>query len=271
MKKKCFKLIMSLMSISLLLIPFPASVTAQTVDKTNVYDSVLLENGYPQFVIDEMSENEKQELYDLNAVFESYKSTFYDSHGNIVAEQTVNDDYDENKIIQRGQIKDTSLKLSWTISNSGINKVVKYKYKWLVLPVNRWQDPVGISWDDVYFQYVSGSFSKVDEYEFKIDNEPIRLATHSSAKNFANGSKHGITWYADLKGHSSSMMILGLQGYGTVTLKPLKSGTSNVFGHYVHSRLAFTISMTTTGAGSFSISGTGYDEMGNSIALSVKL
>lgn len=270
MKKYLYKIVLIFIVFSMIIVPFQSSAMAETLNSETNYDTYLLENGYPEFLIEEMSENEKKDLFEMGAILESCKSTFYDENGNSVMERVVSDADEDYKVIQRGQIKDTSLKLTWTISLlSNGNRHVRYSYKWLVLPVNRWQDPMGISWNDSYFDYVSGSFYKQDQYEYLYDGT-IRPATHSTAKNFANGSDYGITWYADLKGHSSTIPVMSLFGSGSVILKPKKTGTSNIFGKYVHRKISTSISLNIKGYGSFGISGgSGYDEMGNSTAVKV--
>lgn len=94
-------------------------------------------------------------------------------------------------------------------------------YDQKTLPVNRWSDPIGVSWDGNIFELRSGSFHKVDRYNYHINaSRTIYTGTQSDEWAFASASFNGCTWYADLKGASLAKPVVGLYGYAEFILEP---------------------------------------------------
>lgn len=206
-----------------------------------------------------MSEEEKNDLISDNCYYESSRLYNYDEQGELINVEM----YDESSIIPYGQIKAAHLSLRITSSKSGSNTIVTFKYNWLQLPLNRYQDPICVAWDSSVFSYKSKSFKKVDQYT-KILNGPVY--TSSSETTYADASSNYISWYADLKGYTK--LPEALFGYGKFTLVPKKKGKStNIYGHYVHAKTPFSLSISYKGVG-FSISGTStYDELGTDLTV----
>ena len=75
-----------------------------------------------------------------------------------------------------------------------------------------------------------------------------------------------MTWYADLRGYDVLYVADALYGHGEFTLekKTSSTGSSKMYGHYVHPTASFGASIAIPKFGSFSVSGGGSsDERGN--------
>ena len=222
-------------------------------------NSELLNRGYPKNLINIMSDEEKQDLINDNCYYESSSLYKYGKDGELIGSETLED----NSITTYGQIDSSHLSIYITVSKSGSNKVVTFNYDWLFLPLNRYEDPICIGWNDSVFLYKSGSFKKVDQYR-KILNGPIY--THSSQTTYAEANSNYVSWYADIKGYTA--LPEQLFGYGKFTLIPQKTGvTTNIYASYVHAKTALSLSVSFNGFG-FSVSGNSfYDKMGTDISV----
>ena len=78
-------------------------------------------------------------------------------------------------------------------------------------------------------------------------------------------------WYADLKGYIG-VQPTKLYGSGTFKLAPKStttSGSTTLYGHYVHPKAELGLSVNVSSYGSFSISGgSNYDERGSQKTIS---
>lgn len=208
--------------------------------------------------------------------------SYYDENSGTYSEIDVNED--GTYIAPRGQISTSDLSLSFTYSRSPAAKNTKlsyikvtYNYNWLNLPFFRWQDPTSVSWDDSKFQMTDNSFSKVDKYDGYVIGPngellgPYTNQTHSSENGYANASNAGVSWYADLKGYIG-VQPTKLYGSGTFKLAPKStttSGSTTLYGHYVHPKAELGLSVNVSSYGSFSISGgSNYDERGSQKTIS---
>lgn len=244
----------------------PASPSEEAID------AALVDRGYPQIVLNEMSITAKRSIYeDTSLYFKGATITTYDE------ETGTFEDFEipENGIIPYGQISTSDLSLVWSVNADEDNPdliIVQYSYKWNKLPFFRWQDPIAVSWDSDLFEMQDDSFYKVDNYDgYVVDpSSGLILSTitggiHSQENGYAKGFSSGVTWYADLKGYLG-ITVTKLYGYGEFVLekKTSKSGTSKIYGHYVHPTASISLSVNISDYGSFSVSGgSNYDERGN--------
>lgn len=244
-------------------------------------DDILLERGYPQIVIDSLDSDAKADICADDVTFAGAVITYYNEEYSSFTDITVNED--GTYIAPRGQISTSDLALSFTYSKSKTSAgnlsyiKVTYNYNWTNLPFFRWQDPVSVSWDNNKFEMTDNSFSKVDKYDGYITDAngkiygPYTNQIHSSENGYASASNAGVTWYADLKGYIG-INPTKLYGYGTFKLKPkslTSSGSSTLYGHYVHPTTDASLSVNIASYGSFSVSGgSGYDERGNQKTIS---
>ena len=227
-------------------------------------DEQLIANGFPEALVQEMLEEQKESLVEQECVYVSTKVSDYDEEGNLISVKTF-----ENDITPYGQIKSSSLTLTIIAAlNYENNIVITANYKWKVLPVNRWQDPIGIRWDDNVFKYKSGSFKKVDKCTAKINGKDTTL-TFSNENRYADMGYGYVTWYADLAGHGvSPTSLFGYGEFHLVRKEPNKKIPTQVFMHYVHAKLSTGLSLSYSGAG-FSVSGgSSYDEAGTDLSFS---
>lgn len=279
MIKKHFKKLVSIALSAVMIMGMSVTTFAAEKETTNI-DTVLLERGYPQIVLDSMDTDAKADIYNDNVTFAGAVLSYYDEETSSFTDISV--DEDGSYIAPRGQISTSDLALSFTYSkstSSGKLSYIKvtYNYNWTNLPFFRWQDPVSVSWDNSKFEMTDSSFSKVDKYDGYITDangiiiSTVKNQTHSSESGYASASNAGVTWYADLKGYIG-VTPTKLYGYGTFKLKPTSStssGSSTLYGHYVHPTTSASLSVNIASYGSFSVSGgSGYDERGNQRTIS---
>lgn len=270
MKRKTFAILTALVLMFAMFCPaFAAEINDPSEEEL---DATLAQRGYPESMLNEINISQKLELYrdpDMNYV-DSFTIS-YDEPAN-----------NSNSGIQPyGQISTSDLSLSFYISRSlnddnTLNKIfVQYSYNWKNIPVFRFEDCIAVSWNGDKFKMVDDTFYKVDKYsgtyvDANGDTAYITDEYHSSDTGYARGSADGVSWYADLKGNTGTLIVTKLNGYGSFRLEPqpdvtIPVGTTTTFyGHYVHPTVSIGASITIPGVGDFSVSGGGaYDERGS--------
>lgn len=259
----------------------PAFASDSIYPSESYIDSELVLRGYPQIVLDEMSFSAKQSIYnDKDLFFKGAAITTYDQQNGTFENYEIS----SNGTMPLGQIPTSDLSLVWSINgdrnDASIIKVV-YSYSWIKLPIFRWQDPIAVSWDDALFEMKTDSFYKVDQYNAllidtgtgEVVNEIIG-GIQSEEHGYAQAQSNGVTWYADLKGYwgiPGGMTIMNLYGHGEFELekKTSASGTSKIYGYYVHPTVSTSLSINIGDAGNFTVSGIGQaDERGNQATFS---
>lgn len=244
--------------ILLVVTTFSASATSSSSPSEAQIDAALQERGYPQILLEHTTLPAKQSLYNQSElIFASGSIAVYDQQKDIVEEYNV--PADGTSTI--GQIPTKDLTLSFIVSRmpaeSSYN--VEYSYEWLNPPVNRYEDPIAVTWDEDIFAIEDDSFIKEDFYETIYGKE----GTTSSEERYARASSSGVTWYADLK----SGEMNSLYGYAAFVLNQVSSGSgsSRIYGNYVHSKSTASISLTPIYGGIIinPPDEEGYDEAGN--------
>lgn len=277
MLKKHLKKLVSITLTAVIVMGMSVTAFASETDVFNL-DAALMEKGYPQIVLDTMDEDTKLDIYNEGDIaFCGAVISYYDETNGTYSEIDVNED--GTYIAPRGQISTSDLSLSFTYSrvpatrNTKLSYIkVTYSYDWLHLPFFRWQDPTSVSWDNSKFKMMDNSFSKIDKYDGYVVGPngelygPYTDQTHSSENGYANASNAGVSWYSDLKGYAG-VQPTKLYGSGSFKLAPVSttySGSTTLYGHYVHPKADLGISVNVSSYGSFSISGgSNYDERGN--------
>lgn len=248
------RILAAVLTFVLALTAFPVSVFASPS-----LDNQLRSRGYPDALIAIMSDEEKQDIVIDDAYYESSVTYAYDESGNLLSVQS----YDEPTIIPYGTISSSSLTLRITNSRNSTStaKYITVQYEWKRLPLNRFKDPICVSWDENIFYMKTGSFRRVDQYERMQSNGIPCWETFVDETSYSDSDENFVSWSADLKGLSDT--VVGLQGYGKFTLVPKKKGqTTRIRAHYVHAKMAGSFSISYGGAG-FAVSGpSNYDEMG---------
>lgn len=255
MKQKIISIFLSAVMIIMETMPYCAFA-----DESIDIDAYLLNHGFTNAIISTMLDEDKQFYYNEGCTIIDATQYNYDEKMNLISVKDLTNA--TGNIVPYGQISSTSLSLTWYISkNSSGNIVVQYTYVWNKVPINRFQDPIGISWDPNYLKMKDNGFNKADYYIF-VDNGGTEHATKYSEENsYANGSESGVVWYAKL----FPSKCKSLRGRGRVTLIPKKSsGSTTLYGNYVHKKMVGSLSMSIPKFGSFSVSGgSSYDERGN--------
>lgn len=242
-------------------------------------DSALIERGYPQIVLETMSEETKLKIYNEDVIFAGATISYYDENSGTFTDLVIDKDASASPV-PLGQISTSDLSLTFTYSilkSSGKldSVLVTYDYNWLTLPFFRWQDPISVSWDGSIFRMADDSFSKVDKYDGYIIIEGIMFTytgkVHSSEDGYASASDDGVSWYADLKGYIG-VTPYRLYGNGSFELIPKSttySGSTTLYGHYIHPTTSAGISVAVSDYGEFTVTGgSGYDERGNQKTIS---
>lgn len=232
-------------------------------------DSALIKRGYPYVYLENITQDMKESLYEkTDLVFDGATITTYDEESGEIVDYEI----PASGIVTCGQIPDTSLVLTITFSKSLDTGYVfvTYGYQWKKHPVNRYQDPICVSWDSKYFEMPDNSFYKCDKFTA---DAPLSdgtttsvLGVQSSSKKYANASPSGVSWYADLPGYTKGYTYKTIYGYAEFYLKPKVSKfTTTLYGHYVHALTSFSLSVPIPKfGGSFTVSGNSpYDELGN--------
>lgn len=237
------------LTFTLLLIACPVNASASPLS----IDEELIQRGYPDHLIAGMLNSEKEDLIINDCYFETSTTYYYDEEGKIIDTPSA----DESGIAPFGSIKPTTLNFTIYSSKSGRNKKITIKYFWTQSPVNRYEDPIAVSWDQNIFSYLSKSFYKEDQYCY-ILNGPTYV--HDSSNSYAKGNLSYIAWYADLKGYIPPPEAVF--GYGTFTLVPKQTGKSTkIYAQYTHAKTSLGISVGFNGI-DFTISGAStYDYM----------
>lgn len=225
--------------------------TFASEDTTIDYDTALEQRGYPQIVLETLDISLKEELYYENVDFAGAIINYYDEENGIFSDITIKED--GTYMNQKEQISSSDLSLAniyakYKDSSGQLNYIkVIYNYKWINLPLFRWQDSIAVSWDNNLFEMSANSFKKYDKYNgYDADGNFYQGQIHSSGTDFANASNSGVSWYADLKGYIG-LRASNLYGYATFNLVPkynTYSGSLTLYSHYIHQTVQGNIGIT---------------------------
>ncbi len=273
--KKSFQSIFTIFFIFCMILGISTTVFASETD----IDTALEQRGYPKIVLETLDTDLKEELLNEKVDFAGATMSYYNEEEGVFSDLDINED--GTYISPKGQISTSDLSLAFIYCKykddyGRLNYIkVIYNYKWLHLPICRWQDPIAVSWDSSKFEMADNSFRKYDKYDGYYSDGTnshfVQSQTHSYEPGFANASPSGVSWYADLKGYVG-IIPTSLYGYATFNLVPKNttySGSSTLYGHYVHPTIAGSISVDVETYGSFSISGiSSYDDHGSQHTIS---
>lgn len=248
--KKTFSIFLSIIMVISIVTPFFAYAN------DNDINNYLLAHGFTESYISNMSQEDKEFYYEQGCTVIEMTEYSYDENMNLLS---VNDlTKGEQTCTPYGLIPTSKLSLVLTLSkNSSGHVIVELVYSWKSLPLNRYQDPIGISWDSNIFTMKDNSFIKEDYY--LIDNSTSILFNKETRPGQLNAN--GVVWYANL--YSSN--CTGLRGKGRCTLIPKKSNVNTtLYYNYIHKKMGTSLSLSIPGFGSFSVSGNStYDECAN--------
>lgn len=251
MKKIRRVLALTLLLLFVQSLSFP--VFAQSTDDI---DAALRQRGYPQTLLDVMSPIAKESIYEKDDfTFSGGTITAYDETNKLPLNYVI----PSNGIMPLGAIPDSDLYLTWSAGRNSAGDVhLVFSYFWTETPVNHYDDPLYIVWEQDIFRLKSNSFYKVDQYDTYFNEGLIT----SSSYNHSGSSFSGVTWYAELPEAPS----IRCYGHGEMILEVLTSshGTTQFFGQYIHNLTTIGISVNISDSGSVSISGgDSYDSRGS--------
>lgn len=247
MKRVISSIILSVMVLSMSNVAYAADTT--TTYSEPQLNEILQEKGFPAKTLSELDTQSKER-------FASKEEIVYGG------EQTYFFDLNENDelvpiVPTRGQIPGADLKLTGIyakgVENGNVTTVYyTFRYQWYTIPVNRYQDPIGLTFNPELLRFRIGSFEKRDNYV--INGHSVN---HSTEYNCADYSPEGLGWYADLVGIPYAPT--SLSGVGEFELEPIpgttiKNGTgwtSRMYGKYGHVKtpLSANFSFSYNGAG----------------------
>lgn len=224
--KFCF--LSLLLNVSICLVSNSSSFCVYALDEYEHENKVLLDAGFTQDNIDNLSDFTKNMLCDDINNSTNFNFTILNLAEN------------DNNSLTKGLIPSEDLTVILTTSNYKIvdNKLtevyVKLYYDWLDVPVWRLDDPIFIEWDASTFKYKEGSFYYEDRYYRNGDNLYMSGSDHEHNNNI-------LTWDAHLKtGYFLGIggAITKLYGYGEFYLQaksPLASMDTFLHSMYIHS------------------------------------
>lgn len=243
-----------------------------TEEAKQIIDNDLRERGFPEEDLAEMSYESKRAFYDAPQ-FEyigHLEIEVPDAHGEVVG---------------RGQIPVNDLTLRFDLGASYysyngkqvLDKIkVTYNYGWKKFPFFRFEDPLGVSWDNNKFEMIPDTFYKVDKYSiYDATKNKTYYYNNSEEWGFARPSAAGVIWYADLRGYTLNHLqwLDSLWGYGsfdigTKYIMYKNDVRSTIYGYYVHNKASTGLSLSIPFFGGFSVSGIGpTDELGSSMSI----
>ncbi|MEK4128571.1 hypothetical protein NYE67_02765 [Solibacillus sp. FSL W8-0474] len=188
-------------------------------------DEKLLEYGYPQRLIDELSNISKRDI--LNDGITEYagaKTITYDLNNNIIS---VDDYTDSNPpIVLYGQIKGMTVTQTagrQVVPSSMDEFVLRSDYKWTTNPFFTGTDLIGFAWDGNKFNAVPNTSSVEVRKNGKV--------THSS-NNLYSSSFTGVGWAANLPDFGGPIVVTS-----KIRIREVKTltGTSQFHSLYTHS------------------------------------
>lgn len=228
-------------------------------------DEALLKRGIPQQIIDRMSDDTKEHVYNNPSL--EYGSSMCMSFNEETGE------YSDPAVVTPASehIPDDDLDLTFSFFyNTNGNKIniieVTFDYNWNNLPVFRWSDPIAVSWDDEKLRFIPDSFRKKDYVQYRDDDTGLLLAPKlkESSQSPLSSSEAGLSWEANLGGHSPIMTTVALYGNAIFELEPqpelvpLKSIDTTIHAKYVHPQAAVAMSIAVPKFGEFTIDGSGF-------------
>lgn len=228
---------------------------------SNSIDEALLQRGIPQQILDRMSDDTKEYVYNNPSL--EYGSSMCMSFDEETGEYS--DLAPASEHIPDGDL-DLTFSFYYDTKDNKINTIeVTFDYNWNKLPVFRWSDPIAVSWDDAKLRFVPDSFEKKDYVQYRDDDTGILLKPllKESSQSPLSTSEAGISWEANLGGHSTIMNTVALYGNAVFKLEPqpelvpMKSIDSTIHAKYVHPQVAVAVSIAVPDFGSFTVNGTG--------------
>lgn len=264
----------SLLLILILIFTMSTSVFAgrNNIKKIDL-DQYLLEIGTPLDVVLSMNEGTKSDIVNYN-LSQKEKGTFSGAsitRSYVEKSKNIDELSYKKEFNSLGEVTNEIPETKGTIDNSDLELVVVYykhstyvsvylDYEWLNSnqPFNRYQDPIGITWDYNYFRYMPNTFKRYD-YAIDFCGDKIRR----SGTTLSDSHKEGLAWHADLIGPFGAYEKN--YGYGKFRLeKKASSANTEFYYKYTHVKTAAAYTVNIGGYGNITIDGgSHYDTQAN--------
>lgn len=227
----------------------------------NNINATLLERGFPQIVLDRLTESAKLDLYnDSSLRFSSAEITTFSEDFN--ESSTISVASDGSCVMPRDILPSANLEQTWVVAQAityvnGVEHLdyftVLLNYDWKTTPTEVFQDNMAISWDDDLFRMVPNSFycyNECDTFLYGLDYVNYADDVH------AGSTPSGVAWYAVLFNGGYAWNYCG---YGRVQIEPkttniARAGNSVLYSKYVHNMSSLGASITVLGFADFSVS-----------------
>ena len=231
-------------------------------------DEALLDRGIPQNVLSRMGEDTKEHIF-------SHPELEYGSSICLNYNEETGEYYNPSAISPHGHIPDDDLNLTFSFlmnTNGGEIQIVEvtFDYEWDNLPIFRWTDPIGVSWDDELLRFIPESFHKRDYIQFRDTDSGILLTPTLKEESFSptSSSDAGISWEAQLGSNSPILTTVALYGNAVFELepqpdmRPMTEIDTVIHAKYVHNQATIGLGIVIPKYGTITVTGNGlHDDM----------
>ncbi|MEA1974062.1 MAG: hypothetical protein U9N10_00745 [Bacillota bacterium] len=236
-------------------------------------DQYLLEMGTPLDLVLSMNEETKSDIVndDLSQKEKGAFSGASITRSYVEESENIDELSYKKEFNSLGEVIYETLQKKGTIDDSDLELTVVYykysdyvsvylNYEWLnpYQPFNRYQDPIGITWDYDYFRYMPNTFKRYD-YAIDFCGDKIKR----SGATLSDTHNEGLGWHADLIGPFGAYEKN--YGYGKFRLeKKATSAKTEFYYKYTHVKTAAAYTINIAGYGSITIDGgSHYDTQAN--------
>ena len=210
------------------------------VDPTLMY-TTLVEYGYPQIVMDVLSEGTKLRIYEEKLYFDSAQLAFYKESGEKLHQITIQGSSDG---LQLWSVEDepteydvaVALVIGFCYENSEMSHAMcSFNYRWQSMPQTRKDDHFQMLWEPNQMWLVDDSFCW-DRSQWRNDGTIRTLRYDQTVARVWSG---GTKWYAELESIRGPGSC-GISGGGLISMEPrdeIKSVViKGVYNHFYNER-----------------------------------
>lgn len=199
-------------------------------ENEKIIDAKLLEYGYPQRLVNELSYLAKKEMIDEGITeYVSAETITYDQNNKIIAVDDYNDPNPEPQMVPFGTIN--SMKVTITAGRQVVPSyidefILQSEFQWTISPVVRGTDLIGFAWDGNKFNAMPNTSKVVVG-----GNGGNGAATYSSNNLYAS-SFTGVGWSFPLP--SSGTRPIAVSKIRIKEVKSALTGSSQFHSLYTH-------------------------------------
>lgn len=227
----------------------------RTPENINYLNKRLMEFGFPAYGLSYLEIEQKEELIEhlSNDNVELDKVTIMAIDIETGKKWEVTD-----KSIREGQIPDSYMSLTITntreFDSSGrLSRAnILLKYTWHKITSFVLDDPIAITWDSKYFQFIPDSF----EFTSSLVYTNYNTSTCLTSKSYADISDTGVKWYTKLCDHLFRRTNYGSGKLSLAFIGEEDKEFSNIYAKYVHRQFNGDVSLT-LGYGTITANGSG--------------